>query len=95
MLKGSYEDTQTSALGTASALRFHYLAAQEAELSGRLKVGLWVLTLELSRQPSLGPAPAAAGLSCPPLRPCEPPRVRHMSWADRRILRACGGCGEL
>uniref|UniRef100_A0A673UF46 Phospholipase A2 n=1 Tax=Suricata suricatta TaxID=37032 RepID=A0A673UF46_SURSU len=37
VLKGSYEDTQTSALGTASAFRFHYMAAQEAELSGRLK----------------------------------------------------------
>ncbi|KAM9093632.1 LOW QUALITY PROTEIN: cytosolic phospholipase A2 delta [Megaptera novaeangliae] len=29
VLKGSYEDTQTSALGTASAFRFHYMAAQE------------------------------------------------------------------
>ncbi|XP_053521887.1 cytosolic phospholipase A2 delta isoform X2 [Artibeus jamaicensis] len=37
VLKGSYEDTQTSTLGAASAFRFHYLAAQEAELSGRLK----------------------------------------------------------
>ncbi|KAM5240903.1 cytosolic phospholipase A2 delta [Hipposideros larvatus] len=37
VLKGSYEDTQTSALGTASAFRFHYMAAQEAELSGRLR----------------------------------------------------------
>ncbi|XP_054988084.1 cytosolic phospholipase A2 delta [Sorex araneus] len=36
-LKGSYEDTQTSALGTASALRFHHLAAQETELSAHLK----------------------------------------------------------
>ncbi|XP_014920454.3 cytosolic phospholipase A2 delta [Acinonyx jubatus] len=36
VLKGSYEDTQTSALGTAS-FRFHYMAAQEAELSGHLK----------------------------------------------------------
>ena len=39
VLKGSYEDTQTSALGTASAFRFHYMAAQEAELSGCLRVG--------------------------------------------------------
>ncbi|KAF4017336.1 hypothetical protein G4228_009074 [Cervus hanglu yarkandensis] len=37
VLKGSYEDTQTSALGTASAFCFHYMAAQEAELSGCLK----------------------------------------------------------
>ncbi|XP_039088801.1 cytosolic phospholipase A2 delta [Hyaena hyaena] len=37
VLKGSYEDTQTSALGTAPAFRFHYMAAQEAELSGRLR----------------------------------------------------------
>ncbi|XP_042543840.1 cytosolic phospholipase A2 delta [Dipodomys spectabilis] len=37
VLKGSYEDTQTSALGTASALSFHYLAAQCTELSGHLK----------------------------------------------------------
>ncbi|KAB1277283.1 Cytosolic phospholipase A2 delta, partial [Camelus dromedarius] len=40
VLKGSYEDTQTSTLGTASAFRFHYMAAQEAELSGCLRVGL-------------------------------------------------------
>lgn len=40
VLKGSYEDTQTSALGTASAFRFHYLAAQETELSVQLRVGL-------------------------------------------------------
>lgn len=39
VLKGSYEDTQTSALGTASAFRFHYMTAQEAELSGCLRVG--------------------------------------------------------
>ncbi|XP_058146051.1 cytosolic phospholipase A2 delta [Dasypus novemcinctus] len=37
VVKGSYEDTQTSALGLASALRFHYLAAQETELSGCLR----------------------------------------------------------
>ncbi|XP_004421513.1 PREDICTED: cytosolic phospholipase A2 delta [Ceratotherium simum simum] len=37
VLKGSYEDTQTSALGTASAFCFHYMVAQEAELSGRLR----------------------------------------------------------
>ncbi|XP_068820059.1 cytosolic phospholipase A2 delta [Capricornis sumatraensis] len=37
VLKGSYEDTQTSALGTASAFCFHYMAAQEAELSGCLR----------------------------------------------------------
>ncbi|KAF3830436.1 hypothetical protein GH733_004255 [Mirounga leonina] len=36
-LKGSYEDTQTSALGPASAFRFHYMAAQEANLSARLR----------------------------------------------------------
>uniref|UniRef100_A0A0D9R7D8 Phospholipase A2 n=1 Tax=Chlorocebus sabaeus TaxID=60711 RepID=A0A0D9R7D8_CHLSB len=36
-LKGSYEDTQTSSLGTASAFRFHYMAALETELSGRLR----------------------------------------------------------
>ncbi|XP_008516831.1 cytosolic phospholipase A2 delta [Equus przewalskii] len=37
VLKGSYEDTQTAALDTASAFCFHYMAAQEAELSGRLR----------------------------------------------------------
>ncbi|KAG8505329.1 Cytosolic phospholipase A2 delta, partial [Galemys pyrenaicus] len=37
VLKGSYEDTQACALDTASAFRFHYLAAQETELSGRLR----------------------------------------------------------
>ncbi|XP_008057682.1 cytosolic phospholipase A2 delta [Carlito syrichta] len=37
VLKGSYEDTQTSALDTASAFRFHYMAAQETELSGCLR----------------------------------------------------------
>ncbi|XP_011816447.1 PREDICTED: cytosolic phospholipase A2 delta [Colobus angolensis palliatus] len=36
-LKGSYEDTQTSSLGTTSAFRFHYMAALETELSGRLR----------------------------------------------------------
>ncbi|XP_040824375.1 cytosolic phospholipase A2 delta [Ochotona curzoniae] len=36
-LKGSYEDTQTAALSTASAFCFHYLAAQDAELSGCLR----------------------------------------------------------
>ncbi|VTJ75036.1 Hypothetical predicted protein [Marmota monax] len=39
VLKGSYEDTQTSTLGTAPAFRFHYLAAQDAELSGHLRLG--------------------------------------------------------
>ncbi|XP_004709525.1 cytosolic phospholipase A2 delta [Echinops telfairi] len=39
-LKGSYEETQTLSLGTASASCFHYLAAQETELSGCLKVSL-------------------------------------------------------
>ncbi|XP_006920524.1 cytosolic phospholipase A2 delta [Pteropus alecto] len=37
VLKGSYEDTQTSALSAASAFRFHYMEAQEAELSGHLR----------------------------------------------------------
>ncbi|XP_017498315.3 cytosolic phospholipase A2 delta isoform X1 [Manis javanica] len=37
VLKGSYEDTQTSALDKASAFRFHYMAAQEAELIGHLR----------------------------------------------------------
>ncbi|KAK2103740.1 Cytosolic phospholipase A2 delta [Saguinus oedipus] len=37
VLKGSYEDTQTSSLGTASAFRFHYMAALETKLSGRLR----------------------------------------------------------
>jgi hypothetical protein len=42
VLKGSYEDTQTSALGTASSttFSFHYLAAQDSELSVCLRVGL-------------------------------------------------------
>uniref|UniRef100_A0A8C6D6V3 Phospholipase A2 n=1 Tax=Moschus moschiferus TaxID=68415 RepID=A0A8C6D6V3_MOSMO len=40
LLKGSYEDMQTSALGTASAFCFHYMAAQEAELSGCLRSSL-------------------------------------------------------
>ncbi|XP_004687613.1 PREDICTED: cytosolic phospholipase A2 delta [Condylura cristata] len=37
VLKGSYEDTQASPLDMASTFRFHYLAAQETELSGRLR----------------------------------------------------------
>uniref|UniRef100_A0A8C3VL39 Phospholipase A2 n=1 Tax=Catagonus wagneri TaxID=51154 RepID=A0A8C3VL39_9CETA len=37
VLKGSYEDTQTSVLDAASAFCFHYVAAQEAELSGCLR----------------------------------------------------------
>ncbi|KAM6181714.1 cytosolic phospholipase A2 delta [Erethizon dorsatum] len=37
VLKGSFEDTQTSALGMASAFCFHYLAAQDAELHGCLR----------------------------------------------------------
>ncbi|XP_036301079.1 cytosolic phospholipase A2 delta [Pipistrellus kuhlii] len=37
VLKGSYEDTQTLALGTTSVFCFHYMAAQEAELRGRLR----------------------------------------------------------
>ncbi|XP_037357643.1 cytosolic phospholipase A2 delta [Talpa occidentalis] len=37
VLKGSYEDTQASTLDTASVFRFHYLAAQDTELSGRLR----------------------------------------------------------
>uniref|UniRef100_H0V7K4 Phospholipase A2 n=1 Tax=Cavia porcellus TaxID=10141 RepID=H0V7K4_CAVPO len=37
VLKGSFEDTQTSALDAASAFRFHYLAAQDTELHGCLR----------------------------------------------------------
>ncbi|XP_030669658.1 cytosolic phospholipase A2 delta [Nomascus leucogenys] len=37
VLKGSYEDTQTSSLDRASAFHFHYMAALETELSGRLR----------------------------------------------------------
>uniref|UniRef100_A0A8D2APA4 Phospholipase A2 n=1 Tax=Sciurus vulgaris TaxID=55149 RepID=A0A8D2APA4_SCIVU len=37
VLKGSYEDTQTFTLDTAPVFRFHYLAAQDAELSGHLR----------------------------------------------------------
>ncbi|XP_021524469.2 cytosolic phospholipase A2 delta [Aotus nancymaae] len=37
VLKGSYEDTQTSSPGTASAFHFHYMAALETELSGCLR----------------------------------------------------------
>ncbi|KFO32968.1 Cytosolic phospholipase A2 delta [Fukomys damarensis] len=37
VLKGSFEDTQTSALDTASAFHFHYLAALDTELHGRLR----------------------------------------------------------
>ncbi|XP_045628443.1 cytosolic phospholipase A2 delta [Ursus americanus] len=37
VLTGSYENTQTSALGPASAFRFHYMAAQDAELSARVR----------------------------------------------------------
>lgn len=51
VLTGSYEDTQTSALDKASTFRFHYMAAQEAELRGRLRVGLWVWTQEIFHQP--------------------------------------------
>lgn len=100
VLKGSYEDTQTWALGTASAFRFHYMAAQEAELSGRLRVGLWVSTLEIFHQLGPGLAPAAAGPSPAfprqgqSLRLCQPPPVRHLPLADRRVARAWTGCGE-
>uniref|UniRef100_M3YDT6 Phospholipase A2 n=1 Tax=Mustela putorius furo TaxID=9669 RepID=M3YDT6_MUSPF len=37
VLKGSYEDTQTSVLGPASAFCFHYMAAQEGKLSARVR----------------------------------------------------------
>ncbi|KAM6202500.1 cytosolic phospholipase A2 delta [Rhynchocyon petersi] len=37
VLKGSYEDAQTLPLGTASTVHFHYLTAQETELSGHLQ----------------------------------------------------------
>nr|XP_045012930.1 cytosolic phospholipase A2 delta [Jaculus jaculus] len=37
VLKGSYEDTQASVLGTASAFIFHYPKAQDTELNGTLK----------------------------------------------------------
>lgn len=91
MLKGSYEDTQTSALRTAAAFRFHYMAAQEAELSGHVRVGLWVLALELSCQPQSwvssscsrllpGPPPAKTRL----LWPCQPPPVRQHTLGRQR-----------
>ncbi|CAH6788031.1 Pla2g4d [Phodopus roborovskii] len=37
VLKGSYEDTQTFALDTASTFSFHYLRGQDTELNGCLK----------------------------------------------------------
>lgn len=39
-LKGSYEDTQTFALDTASTFSFHYVRGQDAELTGCLRVSL-------------------------------------------------------
>ena len=81
VLKGSYEDKQTSALGTASAFCFHYMAAQEAELSGCLKVGL-------GSGATCQPQPWASSSCCrllsghPPAKvrslwPYRPPPVRH------------------
>lgn len=68
VLQGSYEDTQTSVLGTASAVRFHYLAAQETELSGRLRVGLGSGAPSVTHLPCVRP-----GL----LWPRRSPLVRH------------------
>lgn len=39
-LKGSYEDTQTFALDTASTFSFHYMRGQDTELTGCLRVSL-------------------------------------------------------
>lgn len=39
-LKGSYEDTQTFALDTASTFSFHYVRGQDTELTGCLRVSL-------------------------------------------------------
>lgn len=63
VLKGSYEDTQTSVLGTASAFCFHYMAAQEAELSGCLRVGQLP---QISAWPSLSQGQAPVALSASP-----------------------------
>lgn len=40
VLKGSYEDTQTFALDTASAFSFHYMRGQDTALNGCLRVSL-------------------------------------------------------
>lgn len=76
VLKGSYEDTQTSALGTAS-FRFHYMAAQEAELSGHLKVGLCFGALPALDQlqllwAPLRPTPGSCGLASLPQLDAKP-----------------------
>lgn len=71
-LKGSYEDTQTSALGPASAFRFHYMAAQEANLSARLRVGLGFGAL-----PAVGAGPSQANARPP--WPRQPPPVKHQA----------------
>lgn len=76
VLKGSYEDTQTSVLGPASAFRFHYMAAQEGKLSARVRVGPGFTA------PCHGPAPAAAGPSWANARPLwsrQPPPERHQA----------------
>lgn len=75
VLKGSYEDTQTSALGTASAFCFHYMAAQEAELSGCLKVGL-------GSGATCQPQPWASSSCCRPLSGHPPAKVRSL-WPYR------------
>lgn len=103
VLKGSYEDTQTSALGTASAFHFHYMAAQEAELSGRLRVGLWVSSLELSCQPQdwvnsscCTPLPGLPPAKTRPLWHCRPPLVRHHALVRQSGSPGPGmGMGEL
>lgn len=94
VLTGSYENTQTSALGPASAFRFHYMAAQDAELSARLRVGLGfgalptLGQLQLLRAP-LRPTPGPCGLaSHPPVRPPSP-------WQTGRITRSLEWAGGL
>ncbi|XP_048188503.1 cytosolic phospholipase A2 delta [Perognathus longimembris pacificus] len=102
VLKGSYEDTQTSALDTASFFSFHYLAAQCTELSGHLKS---------SRGDRCNPATPAGRLSVP-LRPlalgekvtldvpgANAPGVRLQLKADScpkelAVRLGCGLCAE-
>lgn len=81
VLKGSYEDTQTAALDTASAFCFHYMAAQEAELSGRLRVGVTSGPLPptpgWANSSSCGPLPGPPPAKARPLWPCQSPPVWH------------------
>lgn len=96
VLKGSYEDTQTLALGTASAFCFHYIAAQETELIGHLRVGL--ASRRLPRIPAFGqlqplwasPWPSPHPESPSPLWPCQPLPVGHCTLSTQGDHQGAG-----